>query len=313
MDTVSFDQDQSIYGISDPVYIWTGKNEPASYIKHRFEYINGSFSHYYDIESDVDAYVDAEGGNGYLTNINVTFHTGHCTASSSHRSTELLPDEITELSRTLNWKYRVPDGSNNWIYMQDNPTGPHTIYTVYNTRKCDYSDYTKEHINYATTWAAGGVLVTENDIPHLIQHALPVNFQMGIILSDPWDIVDNGASAECSTHARLMAEALKVLGINAGMDRVGETRFCIWHGTEWHTFLETGSLAIPTNFEGVCSVNLIDETSPWTCYYDIAMGEVQGDMQKGNHTNMWTEWHSMPPPHHKVIFSYQYWENHLTP
>jgi hypothetical protein len=81
---------------------------------------------------------------------------------------------------------------------------------------------------------------------------------------------------------------------------------------EYHHFAETTSSGAGTNFEGVCEVELIDEATPWTCYYDKAMGQIGGDpaYQKGSHANMWTEWNSYPPPNYKVIHHFTYWDNH---
>jgi len=113
-----------------------------------------------------------------------------------------------------------------------------------------------------------------------------------------------------------LAEALKVLGIEADVSHVvEEIRFCYnllhWE-YEWHWFITAEGGGIETNFEGVCQVELIDESPPWYCYYDKGMGPVGGDpaYQKGTHENMWTEWKSYPPPNHKVIHTYTNWDNH---
>jgi hypothetical protein len=65
---------------------------------------------------------------------------------------------------------------------------------------------------------------------------------------------------------------------------------------------------LPWNFEAVCNVLLIDEESPYNCYYDKAMGS---PYQAGTHDQMWTEWNSYAPPNYKVIHHYtDTWTNH---
>lgn len=212
---------------------------------------------------------------------------------------------------TVTWQWKVKDFGHCLPGEFDiNTSGSHTIYTIYNDPS-DISEFTKDHIERSVDWGSGGQEVTENDIPKKIQENCWLNFDW-THLSDPWDLETTGG--DCQTHAELIAAALSVLGIGAdgtteSTCRVGETRICPipGHGVEYHWFIEAAGSHTETNFEGVCKVDLIDEDTPWTCYYDKAMGS---PYQEGNHTNMWTEWFSYPPPNCKVVFEYTDWENH---
>ena len=201
---------------------------------------------------------------------------------------------------------------------QSLPQGEQTFidYAIYATPVCDADDFTNPHLYNACYWGTEGTQVTKEDIPHKIQVNCWLNFALGH-LDDPWDLETTGG--DCQTHAELMAEALKVLGISAdgtgtGMEcRVGERRWVdgppgYW---EYHYFWEVCAHGVdddPWNFEGVCKVYLTDEGSPYYCYYDKAMGPLNGSYQYGTVANMWTEWLSDPPPHHKVIYEYDGWE-----
>jgi hypothetical protein len=218
-----------------------------------------------------------------------------------------IKDEIQKVEYTAQWRYRCTSGTNNWIDIPNKQTGL-VFYVIYASPLCASSEFTVKHLGYAVSWANGGKKVTENDIPKKIEEKCWLNFTMPGHLSNPWDL--ETTRGDCQTHAELMAAALKVLGINAdgttaSICRVCETRMCPTHGAEYHYFVETRGAE--TNFEGVCKVSLIDESTPWDCYYDKAMG---GPYQEGSHTNMWTEWNSYPPPNYKVIHHFTYWENH---
>ena len=187
-------------------------------------------------------------------------------------------------------------------------------YAIYDAPVCAAAEFTDPHLERACGWASGGTQVTKDDIPHKIQQNCYLKFQLPPETYDPWQLETK--YGDCQTHAELIAEALKVVGIPAdgtGVDetdcRVGEVRDCPQHGLEYHWLQEVSGYE--TNFEGVCKVNLTDEASPYYCYYDKAMGQVNGSYQYGTRTNMWTEWNSYPPPHHKVIHHYlATWENH---
>jgi len=311
-DQVSFidnspDEEHDIYGVTDPVWKRENNpNNPACYTKNKFIKVQSKFWASENLTYSTDVYVDVEDQTTSWPFISdtVTFKNWPSEASE-HRSTNKLDDNIGIHSYTLKWKYKVPSGTNEQIEMP-NTTGVHKIYAVYGAPKCSSSDYTKHHLDLVCNWANGGVLVTENDVPKKVQENCFRNFDW-VHLSNPWDLETTGG--DCETHAELMAKALKVLGIEAVDDKVGEYRYCWSHlGYEWHCIVTTSGSG--TNFEGVCEVELIDES--WTCYYDKAMGAIGGTpaYQKGNHENMWTEWNSYPPPDHKVIYVYTYWENH---
>ena len=301
-------EEHDIYGVSDPV--WKRVNNPdnpASYTKNKYIKVGGKFWAPQNLTYSTEVYVDLQDqSTGWPFLSNAITVKNWPSARSDHRSTNRLADEIKTHQYTFKWRYKVASGTNQWIDMA-NSSGPHKVYAVYGPPQCSSSNYTEHHLDLVCDWAVGGVLVTENDIPKKIQENCFHN-PGGPYLGDPWNL--ESTQGDCETHAELVGEAVKVLGIEAGTSKVGQSRFCIWHrATEWR-YLQTVSHS-DTNFETVCEVDLIDETTPWTCYYDKWMGLVNGAYQKGHHDNMWTEWHDYPPPHHKVIYEYySYWQNH---
>jgi hypothetical protein len=320
-DEVSFVDDNpgeehDIYQVTDPV--WKRENspdDPVSYTIGKRVKMEAKFWAADSLSYSTDVLVDAEMGGSatFTTDENVTFGTSWPSEITEHVSDGYLYNYIGEGASSCGWGYMVSWGTNDWIYMTPY-TGPHLMCRVYGPPKCSSNEYTENHLCYSVGWGNEGQKVTENDIPKKIQEHCWLNFTMPGHLSDPWDL--QTTAGDCQTHAELMAEALKVLGISAdgttaSTCRIGEVRWCSTHSAwEYHNFVETGGCE--TNFEGVCEVNLIDEGTPWDCYYDKAMGEVGGDpaYQKGSHTNMWTEWNNYPPPNYKVIHHFTYWENH---
>ena len=307
-------EEHDIYGITDPV--WTQDiptSSAASYTMGKYVKMESQFwaEKGLTFATEVDIAVNISGWP-FNDVENVTFKNWP-SDMTEHISAGPLYDYIGYGWGYANWSYKVPSGTDQWIYMSP-VTGPHTIYWVYGAQQCNDPNYTENHLYYACGWGSGGIEVAEDDIPKKIQENCWLNFDWKH-LSDPWDLETTGG--DCQTHAELMAEALKVLGIsadgtNASTCRVGETRNCPTHGLEYHCFVETNPGATGTNFEGVCEVYLIDEGTPWYCYYDKAMGEIGGDpaYQKGSHTNMWTEWNNCPPPNYKVIHHFTNWKNH---
>ncbi|GEM_PF-3587287 len=304
----------SIYDTGTPEWIKNVQNDPAAYKKNTSVTIKARFMVLPDtITSAKIRAMTSDGVLGNLGEQTVTFSSGASnpeyvtfTPSSS------TPSSISENTVTWQWKAKDLNGQSTSEY-NINISGPHTVYTVYDSPKCSVSECLMDRFEHAVSWASGGQNVTENDIPKKIQENCWLNFTMPGHLSNPWNL--ETTPGDCQTHAELMAAALKILGIDAdgtteSACRVGETRECPIHGKEYHYFVETGGAA--TNFEGVCKVSLIDEGSPWVCYYDKAMGKIGSDpaYQKGNHTNMWTEWNSYPPPNYKIIHHYTYWQNH---
>jgi hypothetical protein len=307
-------EEHDIDGVTDPVWKRVSSpDDPASYTKDNYISLKAKFWASQNLTFQTAVWVDAEtvAGEHFILDNTVTFQSWP-SETTEHGSNFKLANKIYEKGFTIKWKYKVPSGYVDWIWMPN--TGSHTIYAVYEAPKCDSGEYTEAHIDHSVTWGDTGVLVTENDIPKKIQENCWINFATGH-LPNPWDL--ETTQGDCQTHAELMAEALKVLGIDADGSststcRVGETRWCGTHSTtEYHWFVEVDSTTA-TNFEGVCEVNLIDETTPWKCYYDKAMGEVGSDpaYQKGTHTNMWTEWNNNPPPNYKVIHHFTNWDNH---
>ena len=306
-------EEHDIYGITDPVW---KRNDPCcyptSYTMGKHDKTESKFWATKGLTYSTDVHVGLTIDSAAFTNdTSVTFQNWP-SETVTNVSADPLPNHIAYVGGAGNWIYKVPSGTDSWISM--GTTGPHDTFVVYGTPKCDdANDYTIEHLAWSCYWAQNGVSVTEYDIPKKIQMNCWLNFTMPGHLSDPWDL--QTTPGDCQTHAELMAEALKVLGVEADGTtsttcRVGEWRICPipTHGLEYHNMVETGGAA--TNFEGVCEINLIDEATPWKCYYDKAMGAVNGAFQLGSHTNMWTEWNSYPPPHYKVIHHYTYWDNH---
>jgi hypothetical protein len=69
-----------------------------------------------------------------------------------------LPNEITKVYDYLEFKYKVPSGSNSWITFQDGTTGEHEIYTVFNAPEAPEEIPALNVLNYACTWADGCTL-----------------------------------------------------------------------------------------------------------------------------------------------------------
>jgi hypothetical protein len=79
-----------------------------------------------------------------------TFGTSWPSATSEWlRNQSQLWDTVEKTSGCIAWQYRVPDGSNTWISLGSSDhgaAGDEKLVTVWDLRKCDYSDYTKEHV-----------------------------------------------------------------------------------------------------------------------------------------------------------------------
>ncbi len=201
----------------------------------------------------------------------------------------------------------------------DRSVGSHAItgiqrMCIYDNYECDQADFTRYHIQKACTWGSGGTEVTKEDIPHKVQENCWRNFKWEIWV-DPWSLETQ--KGDCRPHSGLIEAALEVLGIPAnGVStsdddtyKVGEERWCEEHDAwEWHYFNQAAGSLSETNFQAVCQVYLTDEESPYSCYYDKAMGS---PYQYGTYAEMWTEWNSYPPPNCKVIHDYTAWENHF--
>jgi hypothetical protein len=308
-------EEHDIDSVTDPVWKRVSNpDDPASYTKGRYVKVEAKFWASDDLTYSTDVYVDvfAPACDEYWADSVVTFGSWP-SETTTHRSENRLPTSIGSWNfTTYVWSYKVPSGTDQWIGMGN--SGPHKIYRVYDAPKCSSGDYTKDHLEHACDWGDGGVEVTENDIPKKIQYNCWWRFDF-IHLADPWDL--ETTDGDCVNHAELVAEALKVLGINADGStasscRVRDMRYCVTHGVWEHHYFQPVGCGFSTNFEAVCEVNLIDEATPWNCYYDKALDRVGGDpaYQKGSHANMWTEWNNNPPPNHKVIHHFTGWEGH---
>jgi hypothetical protein len=167
VDYVSFDNydihnpnEHFIYPIYDPVWTWDGDNEPVSYTKNTYERVVGEFGHL-DVVAETEYVNVAPDDTGYdyweAEAIQIAAGGYGTYGKSGHASIGRLPDTINIETRLLNWSYLVPDGSWTWILMQDSPTGPHTLYTVFGPPKCErYEDYTKSNLAEAVGKAIGG-------------------------------------------------------------------------------------------------------------------------------------------------------------
>jgi hypothetical protein len=232
VDSVSFrDNDalnpneHDIYPIYDPVWTYQGKNEPASYTKNTYERVVGEFGH-------PDVLTQAEwinvvplGGNDYWEAEGVRIAPGTyggTYAQSGNVSIGRLPDHIGIETRTLNWQYKVPNGSFNWILMQDNPTGPHTLYTVFGPPTCPYPwlTYTKSNLAEAVAKGSGGT--TEPNIASKVNDKVDPNAYEGCICESPFQVNFDAAMGRhppsgpwgmCCCRAEGLKCVLEVLGI----------------------------------------------------------------------------------------------------
>jgi len=161
------------------------------------------------------------------------------------------------------------------------PQGEQTFidYAIYATPVCDADDFTNPHLYNACYWGTDSYNLTYNgndSIPWVVHDNL-TTFGFDLIpREDPWDLLT--MKGDCDTHANLMKEALRVIGVSASTSQMKpsaplERNDC---GIQSHYDYEETELKffkyddispdLYTNHEGVCTVDTSDEG---IIHYDV--------------------------------------------
>jgi hypothetical protein len=279
-----------IYDVAEPEWVKDGQNEPAAYKKNTDVMIKAKFTVSPPSSSITSAKIRATTTDGILGNLSeqtVNFSGG----VSSPEYITFTPSNATPISigeETVTWQWKAKD-----LNGQSSPehniglSGPHTIYTVYDSPKCAASEYTKDHLFQATEFGDGGINASQ--ICSNVQFYLHVNQNFKKNTgpngeSGVWNIIFPGGpgnQGDCIAHANLMKVSLKVLGIDASYafiadaanqpsedDPVYKEYHCVKHNREERRWFRHNSGEYPWNFEGVCGTGGI--------YYDVTMSTTSG-------------------------------------
>lgn len=186
--------------------------------------------------------------------------------SGTHYSLSPLWNDISKRLVSVDWKYRVPNGSNVWI-----PMGTTSFY-VYTVFAHPLEDPTIKRCDVLVGGACSG-LTTAGAASKAIQNYIsplspPPYFDGSERRTDHfWEMMETTAPphenrGDCFAMASLMACMNKMLGIQATPIKVYatsdaspfslETRGCASHGTEELYYVDAGDYV--NNWEGTCEV-----------------------------------------------------------
>ncbi len=279
----------AITGISDPEWSWisgtTYKNEPACYTKNTNLCVSMRFTRALPLSQSETIDVRAESigtsfGSSIKTGVSASANQYSYTegTASSLSGSATLPNEIGGNDDYLQFEYRVPDGSGNWISFQDDTSGPHKVYTVYGAPSCESYNYLKNHIAWACTNASGSD--TRKEIADDIHSALDANPPYdgdGDTQTDDWYLL-NGLPyrGECDEQARFMVRILNLIGVSgSSWDNIyasNDTTYTdqdsdtIGGTTYWLKFDFSGNGVVDNHFEAFVEVPTNDAQTTFHYY-----------------------------------------------
>lgn len=289
-----YNGNHAIYDVTTPEYnAGPYRNEPAAWSFGANASVCATF--YYGLSLSqaaggvkVRAETSGDGFNigDWGDSSTASWGTGWPTPNMYCESEATIDSDIQYQDYSAQWKYKCTYGSNDWINIT-NQTGCR-LYVVYGAPTCSTSEYTKDHLEKATTYAYGGGS-SSSSVCNTIQNYIHshLNFladtgpdgQNGV-----WNIITPGGSGnkgDCIAHANLMKVCLEVLGIDGSYAYVSDatnqpsedapslqTYWCQTHGRIEVRFLREGAGGQTWNFEGVCGVG--------STYYDLAWSTTSG-------------------------------------
>ncbi len=220
-DEVSFlginpNEEHAIENVDDPVWKRVNNpNNPASYTKNKKIKVSGAFwSSGPSLTSPTPVIVCV--GSGYFSDQAVIFQHWP-SPSSSHISSGFLADTIGVGSGYLDWKYKVPNGTNTWIEMGN--TGPHKLYRVFDAPKCDQMYYSEYNLSRAVPMGEG--MSTEAAIATKANKSVYNGLHDGCICGEGFQVnfdaamgtLPAGDKGMCCCRAEGLNCVLQVLGI----------------------------------------------------------------------------------------------------
>ncbi len=206
----------SIYDTGMPEWIKNVQNDPAAYKKNTNVTIKARFTvSPTSITSAKIRAITSDVVLGSLGEQTVTFTNGQSNPEYvTFTPSNSTPGSINKGTVTWQWKARDLNGESLPEY-NINVSGPHTVYTVYDSPTCDNSELTMDHIEWSCTKAQG--TDTEIEIADAIHTALnadpPIDGSGGI-QTDGWELLQGSPyQGECDEQARFMVRVLKLLGV----------------------------------------------------------------------------------------------------
>jgi hypothetical protein len=157
--------------------------------------------------------IDANGTEDWDESTNDILFSG---TTSQQASLKIMGNIINSVKKypghfQIQWKYRVPSGSNNWI---GSNTTSHTVYVTYGIPSPTGYNVTEKRVNWCCEKANGAVDPKGvADGIHLGLNANPPNDGSGDIQSDDWLLLSGTPyKGECDEQARFMVRAIELIG-----------------------------------------------------------------------------------------------------
>jgi hypothetical protein len=199
-----------------PEWIENVQNDPAAYKKN----INVTIKARFEVSPALitSAKIRATTSGSILGNLGeqtVNFFSGVSSPEYvTFTPSSSTPGSISKGTVTWQWKAKDLNGESSSEY-NINVSGPHTIYTVYDSPKCSLDECTADHFKWSCTKAQGED--TERGTADAIHTALdadpPLDGNEGSINTDGWELLlGSPYSGWCDEQARFMVRVLKLLG-----------------------------------------------------------------------------------------------------